>query len=202
MSQKKKSLADIIANAVKSVFNAEAETKEKMAEATLADGTVLTAEAFEEGQVLYITTAEEDFVVAPAGEYTLSDGTVLTVNDEGVISAIVPAAEATETEEEEKEEMSKYVTREDFEKFATELLSAVTKIVKVNQSAQEKKTEQTDEQKAKIEAAKAEFSRRKKIGSEKTEEKESEKEVRQFKHAHVHPIKARIKEAFKDFDYN
>ena len=69
----------------------------KFAQMSLDNGTVLEAEAFEEGNEVFIVN-EEERIALPIGEYTLADGNILYVAEEGIISE-VKSAEA-EVEEE------------------------------------------------------------------------------------------------------
>lgn len=69
----------------------------KFAQMTLENGTVLEAEAFEAGNEVFIVN-EEDRIALPVGEYTLADGNVLYIAEEGIIGE-VKSAEA-EVEEE------------------------------------------------------------------------------------------------------
>lgn len=69
----------------------------KFAQMSLENGTVLEAEAFEAGNEVFIVN-EEERIALPIGEYTLADGNVLYVAEEGIISE-VKSAEA-EVEEE------------------------------------------------------------------------------------------------------
>ena len=69
----------------------------KFAQMTLENGTVLEAEAFEAGNEVFIVN-EEDRIALPVGEYTLADGNVLYISEEGIIGE-VKSAEA-EVEEE------------------------------------------------------------------------------------------------------
>ena len=92
--------------------------KVEMAQATLENGTVIEAESMAEGQEVFIVTDDEK-VALPVGEYTLEDGQVLKVEEEGIIASIgeseeeAPAEEEVEANlEEEKEEMG-YATKEE-----------------------------------------------------------------------------------------
>ena len=69
----------------------------KFAQMSLDNGTVLEAEAFEAGNEVFIVN-EEDRIALPVGEYTLADGNVLYVTEEGVIAEI-KSAEAEQEEE-------------------------------------------------------------------------------------------------------
>ena len=66
----------------------------------LNDGvTVVEAEVFEVGQPIF-AIAEDQKIALPVGEYTLEDGRVIEVMEEGIIGEIAtPEAEQTEEEE-------------------------------------------------------------------------------------------------------
>lgn len=87
--------------------------KVEMAQATLENGTVIEAESMAEGQEVFIVT-EDEKVALPVGEYTLEDGTILKVEEEGIIASIGEAeAESEEPAEEElaEEEEMGYATK-------------------------------------------------------------------------------------------
>jgi hypothetical protein len=69
----------------------------KLAQATLENGTVLEAEAFEAGNEVFIVT-EEERIPLPVGEYTMEDGSILYVAEEGVISEVKSASAEAEEE--------------------------------------------------------------------------------------------------------
>lgn len=98
------------------------ETEEvKLATATLENGTIIEAESFAAGQEVFIVT-EDEKVALPVGDYTLEDGNVLMVKEEGIIDSIGAAQEEEEPSEEslneeteleeDKEEMG-YATKEE-----------------------------------------------------------------------------------------
>ena len=70
-----------------------------------ADGVILRVQELAEGQTVSIVS-EDGENVSGAGEYTLEDGQVITVDESGVITAI---AEASEEVEEVEEAMSEEV---------------------------------------------------------------------------------------------
>ncbi len=70
----------------------------------LENGTVLEADSFEAGKDVFIVT-EDDKVALPVGDYTLEDGKVLVVSEEGIIGEIKDAEEAEESTEEPTEEV-------------------------------------------------------------------------------------------------
>jgi hypothetical protein len=68
----------------------------KLEQMTLENGTVLEAETFEAGSEVFIVN-EEDRIPLPVGEYTLADGMILYVSEEGIIGEMKSAeAEAEE----------------------------------------------------------------------------------------------------------
>jgi len=69
----------------------------KLAQATLENGTVIEAEAFEAGNEVFIVT-EEERIPLPVGEYTMEDGSILYVAEEGVISEVKSAGAEAEEE--------------------------------------------------------------------------------------------------------
>ena len=105
-------------NKVKEVLGVEAQ-EVKLAEATLANGTIIEAEEFAEGKEVFIVT-EDERVPLPIGDYELEDGQILIVSEEGIIASIGAAEEAPEeapAEEEvetaDEDEKKVYATKED-----------------------------------------------------------------------------------------
>ena len=74
----------------------------------LENGTVITTEALEKGNEVFIVTDDEK-VAMPVGEYILEDGKLLIVEEEGIIADVrdvsddVPAKEEETTEDLEEE---------------------------------------------------------------------------------------------------
>tara|TARA_R100001244_G_scaffold11860_2_gene14039 strand:+ start:15006 stop:15626 length:621 start_codon:yes stop_codon:yes gene_type:complete len=80
----------------------EAKEHMKFEEATLEDGTVISADAFEVGANVFIVVEEEKQAL-PVGEYVLADGSLLVIEEEGVIAKIgMPEEEVEEVVEEAK----------------------------------------------------------------------------------------------------
>jgi hypothetical protein len=67
----------------------------KFEQMTLENGAVLEAEVFEAGNEVFVVSGE-DRVPAPVGEHLLSDGRILVITEEGLISEIKEAAAAEE----------------------------------------------------------------------------------------------------------
>lgn len=91
----------------------------ELAQAKLENGTVLEAEAFESGKEIFILTDDEK-VAVPVGEYTMEDGQILVVSEEGIIGEIKSAEQeeeeveaSDEVEELEEEVEAQYATKEE-----------------------------------------------------------------------------------------
>jgi len=108
-------------NDIKTLLNIEVNLEDMK----LENGTVITTEALEKGNEVFIVTDDEK-VAMPVGEYILEDGKLLIVEEEGIIADVrdvsddVPAKEeATEEEtedlEEEKEEEKEMADVADWE---------------------------------------------------------------------------------------
>lgn len=91
-------------NAIKSALGMEV----KLATMKLDDGvTVLEADSFESGNAVNIVTEDDQRIALPVGEYTLEDGMMLVIKEEGIIDSLV------EKEEEVKEEVTEPVVEEE-----------------------------------------------------------------------------------------
>ena len=82
-------------------------TRVELEDRKLDNGTVISADEFAEGQPVFIVT-EDERIPMPVGEYNMEDGSMLVVEEEGVIGAIKAQEEEVEEEatEEVEEEMS------------------------------------------------------------------------------------------------
>jgi len=80
----------------------EAKEHMKFEEATLEDGTIISADQFEVGSEVFIVVDDERQAM-PIGEYAFADGTLLVVEEEGIIAQI-GAVEEEEVVEEVVEE--------------------------------------------------------------------------------------------------
>ena len=107
-------------NEIKTLLNIDV----KLMEQKLENGTVVSAEAFEKDNEIFIVTDDEK-IAMPVGEYLLEDGRLVVVEAEGVIADVrevsdeVPAKEGeveeTEDLEEEKKEEEKMADVADWE---------------------------------------------------------------------------------------
>ena len=117
----------------------------KLESMKLDNGTVIEAEAFEANQEVFIVTEEDEKIALPIGEYTLEDGRILVVAEEGIIAEVKEASEEPEAEEapaeeeapeveeveqaeeEPKEEMS-YATKEELSAAVEEMKAMIEEI--------------------------------------------------------------------------
>lgn len=115
------------------------EEKVELAQAKLDNDTVLEAESFEAGQEVFIVT-EDDKVALPVGDYTMEDGKMLVVAEEGIIAEIKEAAE----EEVEAEEELGYVTKEELAEAVSEI-KAMIEDMKKEEMSEEAEVELSEE---------------------------------------------------------
>lgn len=101
------------------VENIEQSQVVELAQAKLENGTVLEAEAFESGNEVFILTDDEK-VAVPVGEYTMEDGQILVVSEEGIIGEIKSESqeegeevEASDEVEELEEVEAEYATKQE-----------------------------------------------------------------------------------------
>jgi hypothetical protein len=136
-------LGEETADIVKDVV---AQEKVELATAKLENGTVLEAEAFEAGNEIFIVT-EDDKVALPVGDYTLEDGKMLVVAEEGIIAEIKDleeeADEETTDEEVEAEDLG-YVTKEELAEAVSEI-KAMIEDMKKEEMSEEKEVELSEE---------------------------------------------------------
>ena len=137
----------------------------KLESMKLDNGTVIEAEAFEANQEVFIVT-EDERIALPVGEYTLEDGRILVVAEEGVIAEMrdggeeAPAEEpaqeeATEeveaNEEEEEKEMS-YATKEELSAAVEEMKAMIEEIKAMMSPKEEEMAEEVKEEEVDLSA--------------------------------------------------
>lgn len=121
-----------------------------LAQMTLENGTVLEAEAFEAGNEVFIVT-EDEKVAVPVGEYTMEDGMILVVAEEGIIGEI-KEAEAEEEVEAAEEEMA-YATKEELAEVKSMIEEIKAMIEKKEDMAKQEEEAQLKEELSKPAAA-------------------------------------------------
>ena len=83
-------------NEIKTLLNIEV----KLMEMKLENGTIVSAEAFEKGNEIFIVTDDEK-VAMPVGEYILEDGKLLVVEEEGMIADMREVSDEAPAKEED-----------------------------------------------------------------------------------------------------
>lgn len=124
----------------------QSQEKVELATAKLENGTVLEAEAFEAGKEIFIIT-EDDKVALPVGDYTMEDGKMLVVAEEGIIAEIKDLDEEAEEEVEaadHEEEKMGYVTKEELAEAVSEIKAMIDELKKEKMS-EEKEVELSEE---------------------------------------------------------
>ena len=103
----------------------EAKEQLKFEDAALEDGTIISAEAFEVGNAVFIVVEEEQQPL-PVGEYAMADGSLLVVEEEGVIAEIKAAdEEVEEVAEEEVVEQSEEVVEQSSDDSKEAIIQAI-----------------------------------------------------------------------------
>ena len=127
------------------VENIEQSQVVELAQAKLDNGTVLEAEAFEAGNEIFILTDDEK-VAVPVGEYTMEDGQILVVSEEGIISEIKSAEQEEEVEasEEVSEESETELEEVEAEYATKEELAEVKSMLEEIKAMIEKKEEMSE----------------------------------------------------------
>jgi hypothetical protein len=131
----------------------------KLESMKLENGTTIEAEAFEANQEVFIVTEEDEKIALPIGEYTLEDGRILVVAEEGIIAEVreggEPEAEEAPEEEpapeeeveqaEETEEMS-YATKEELSAAVEEMKAMIEEIKAMMSPKEEEMAEEVKEE--------------------------------------------------------
>ena len=130
----------------------------KLESMKLENGTTIEAEAFEANQEVFIITEDEEKIALPIGEYTLEDGRMLVVAEEGIIAEVkeagepeeapaeeAPAQEEVEQAEEEKEEMG-YATKEELSAAVAEMKEMIEEIKAMMSPKEEEMSEEVAEE--------------------------------------------------------
>jgi len=144
--------ANQMLNEIKTLLNIDV----KLMEEKLENGTVVSAEAFEKDNEIFIVTDDEK-IAMPVGEYLLEDGRLVVVEAEGLIADVrevsdeVPAKEEEEVEETEdleeevKEEMS-YATKEELAEVKTMVEEIKAMLEPKEEMSEEVKEEEVKEE--------------------------------------------------------
>ena len=82
---------------IKTLLNLEV----KLEDMKLENGTVISADSFEEGSEVFIVTDDEK-IAMPVGEYILEDSRLLVVSEEGIIAEVKEVSDEAPAEESEE----------------------------------------------------------------------------------------------------
>ena len=131
-------------NEIKTLLNIEV----KLEEQKLENGTVVSAEAFEKDNEIFIVTDDEK-VAMPVGEYILEDGRLVVVEEEGIIADVREVSDEVPTKEEETEDLEEEV-KEEMSYATKEELAEVKTMVEEIKAMLEPKEEMSEEVKEEI----------------------------------------------------
>jgi len=135
-------------NKVKELVGVEASQEVKLAQATLENGTVIESEEFAAGSEVFIVT-EDEKVALPVGDYTLEDGEILKVEEEGIIASIGAAEEVEEEASEEveaaEEEEMGYATKEELAEVKA-MIEEIKSMIEPKEEMSEEAPEETKEE--------------------------------------------------------
>ena len=153
---------------IKTLLGVESE-EVRLAQMKLEDGLTIVESDFEEGASIEIVT-EDGKVSMPVGDYTLEDGRMVVVKEEGLIAEIKEAKEEEETTEEVTEEEAKSEEKEEYAEETKAPKKVIESITKESFFSEiEKLKEENESLKKELEGLKL-------SSVENTEVKETEKE--------------------------
>jgi len=128
----------------------------KLESMKLDNGTVIEAEAFEANQEVFIVTEEDEKIALPVGEYTLEDGRILVVAEEGIIAEVREAEEEAPAQEEAPEEVVEeveqaeeemsYATKEELSAAVEEMKAMIEEIKAMMSPKEEEMAEEVKEE--------------------------------------------------------
>lgn len=171
---------------IKSLLNA----KVNLATMTLENGTTIEAESFDAGQSVFIVT-EDEKVALPVGDYTLEDGKILVVAEEGVIAEIKDAMEEEvedDKKEDEKVEAEEVVVEDIPAEIQPEVEAIIQAVVDVVAPA--------------IEEVKAEVEKLKEKYGEEKEDKKEEMSAQPSRKPLKHNPEAKTQKKLNKFSHN
>ena len=125
----------------------------KLESMKLENGTTIEAEAFEPNQEVFIVTEEDEKIALPIGEYTLEDGRMLVVAEEGIIAEVKEGGEAEEEapaqeveEVEQAEQEMSYATKEELSAAVEEMKAMIEEIKAMMSPKEEEMSEEVKEE--------------------------------------------------------
>ena len=156
--------ASEIVESIKEVLGMElAEVKVELEERKLENGTRIEADSFEKGKSVFILTDDEK-VAMPVGEYLFEDGTLLVVEEEGVIADVREDVdnEVPQKEEAEKEEMNEEEQMDEEDDMMKDMMGRIQNLedaiadLKSDKESKNSKEDEMYSKEEKVEASKEE----------------------------------------------
>ena len=131
--------------------------KVELEELVLDNGTRIFADSYDKGESVFIVTDEDERVPLPAGDYTIDDGRILIVKDDGLIDEVGLESEEEEgykdgiedEKEDVKEDLEEEIVVEVPEEIAPEIGDIITAVVEVISPIIEEVKEEIEELKKK-----------------------------------------------------
>jgi len=196
-----------IQSRVKALFADEVVEEKMMVEAVVKDtGITIKADAWEVGQVVTTTTEEGDEIAMVEGTYEVEDGTILTIDSDGIITEIVNIEEETEVEvetekvdEEMKSEQPTYVTEEQLAAAMSTMLTSLEKVMTRMSALTPKEEKDADKVEAENKLLKARLAEKRKAIAPKAEA--TKPVVRTQRAGHRSATLSRVKESLADFNF-
>jgi len=149
--------ASEIVESIKEVLGMElSDVKVELEVRELENGTKIEAESFEKGKSVFIIAEgeEQDKIAVPVGEYNFSDGSSMSVKEEGKIAELYKNKDEDMKDEEEEEEMDEEADVADWkgmEKRIKNLEDAVADLKADKEDKNSKEMEASEEVKEKVE---------------------------------------------------
>jgi len=154
----------------------------------LDNGTVLEAESLSKGNEVFIKT-EDEKVAMPIGEYTLEDGQVLLVKEEGVIAELTSKSKEEEEEDEDLRDDGKEAAVDDWEGMEKRIKNLEDAVADLKKDKEPRSEEEKDEKDIEVDAEKEKQIKSRTVkeefvnSKEKNKEKLSEPAVQPIKHS-------------------
>lgn len=156
-----------ILNEIKNVLGIElSEESVALAVMKLENGTEIESESFEVGKDVFIKNEDGDSIPLPVGDYTLEDGTLLSVKEEGKIAEMKKKEEESsepkedleeeKEEKEDKEKMNKYATKEELSALKKDIEDIKNMIKDKDKLSEQEEGKSDENQEVAVEAEKVE----------------------------------------------
>ena len=153
-----------ILNEIKNVLGIElSEESVALAVMKLENGTEIESESFEVGKDVFIKNEDGDSIPLPVGDYTLEDGTLLSVKEEGKIAEMKKKEEESSQPKEDldehkddEEKMKKYATKEELSALKKDIEDIKNMIKDKDKLSEQEEGKSDENQEVVVEAEKVE----------------------------------------------